>query len=285
MITSATSKSGRPFSTKDLPTIPALHLRIVKLIEDGGFSVDDLSTLIEHDQVITSKVMRLVNSPYYNLCSEIASVKKAVVLLGTNLLRGVVMSTSLFQSADELLPGLWNHSYSCSILAAYLAETLNMRNIEDIMTGALLHDIGKILIRKQLPEESKLIDQLILSESIPMIDSEMRTIGVSHCDAGVFLAENWNFPPLIRDIIAFHHFPSQCPSHNKEVAVAHLADFIVKGMGVSYSGDMFVPCMDAEGLKFLSLAEEDLPEILTEVLEIADNNPVFSKYIAGRARA
>src|SRR5208337_2833800 len=100
----ATSNKGKLFNAKDLPTIPSSHLRILKLIEDGGYSLNDLSALIERDQVISSKVIRFVNSPYYNLCTEIASVNKAIVLLGANLLRGLVLSTSLFQSADELLP-------------------------------------------------------------------------------------------------------------------------------------------------------------------------------------
>ena len=285
MSSMASSNKGRLFNAKDLPTIPSYHMKIVKLIEDGGYSMDDLSALIERDPVISSKVLRLVNSPYYNLYAEIASVNKAIVLLGANLLRGLVLSTSLFQSADELLPGLWDHSYFCSIVAAYLADRLLMRNIEDIMTGALLHDIGKIVIRKELPEESKLIDQLIFSEEIPMIEAEKRVLGVTHCDTGSFLAENWNFPSLIKDIISFHHFPSLCLLHKKEAAVSHLADFIVKGIGVSYSRDIFVPALDEEVLKSLSMPEEELPDILAGVLELADNNPVFSKYLIGGMNA
>ena len=280
-----TSNKGRLFNAKDLPTIPSSHLRIIKLIEDGGYSLDELSALIERDQVISSKVLRLVNSPYYNLCTEIASVSKAIVLLGAHLLRGLVLSTSLFQSADELLPGLWDHSYCCSIVAAFLADRLHMRNIEDIMTGALLHDIGKIVIRKELPKESKVTDKLIFSEEIPMIDAERRTIAFTHCDTGAFLAENWNFPSLIKDIIVFHHLPSICQSHKKEAAVTHLADFIVKGIGISYSGDMFVPALDEEGLKSLSLPEEELTDILAGVLELVDNSPVCSKYLIGRINA
>ena len=281
----AISNKGRLFNAKDLPTIPSSHLRILKLIEDGVYSLDDLSALIERDQVISSKVLRLVNSPYYNLCTEIASVNKAVVLLGAHLLRGLVLSTSLFQSADELLPGLWDHSYFCSIVTASLADRLRMRNVEDIMTGALLHDIGKIVVRKELPGESKVIDHLIFSEGIPMVDAEKRILDITHCDTGAFLAENWNFPSLIKDVIAFHHFPSLCQSHKKEAAVTHLADLIVKGIGVSYSGDIFVPALDEEGLKSLSLPEEELPDILAGVLELADNNPVFSKYLIGRINA
>ncbi len=277
----AASIKDRLFSAKDLPTIPYSQMRILKLIEDGSYSLEDLSVLIERDQVISSKVLRLVNSPYYNLGADIASVNKAIVLLGTNLLRGVILSTSLFQIADELLPGLWDHSYCCSIVAASLAERLHMRKIEDIMTGALLHDIGKIVIRKELPKESKVIDQLIFSEGLPMIDAEKRVLDITHCDTGAFLAENWNFPPLIRDIIAFHHSPSLCQSHKDEAAVTHLADFIVKGIGVSYSGDIFVPALDEEGSKYLSLPEEELPDILAGVLELVDKVPAFSKYFNG----
>lgn len=285
MIGKVPSKKEIVFSTRDLPTIPDLHLRILKLMEDGGYAVDGLCALIERDQVISSRVIRLVNSPYYNLGSDISSVKKAIVLLGTNLIRGLVLSTSLFQISDALLPGMWDHSYCCSVVAVSVAERLNMRHIEDIMTGALLHDLGKIIIRKQLPEESRITDQLILSDCLPMIDAEKRVIGVTHCDAGVFLADSWNFPSLIRDIIAFHHLPSQCLLHKKETAVVHFSDVIVKGIGISYSGDIFVPRVDEDGLKSLSLSEEEIPDILAGVLDMAESNPAFSKYLNGRMHA
>ncbi|HEX8948268.1 MAG TPA: HDOD domain-containing protein, partial [Dissulfurispiraceae bacterium] len=170
----------RLLNVKDLPTIPAMHGRILKLIEDANYSIDEVSKLIERDQVLSTKVLKLVNSPFYGLYSEVAAVRRAVVLLGANLIRGIILSTALFDVADRELPGLWDHSYGCSTISAFLAKRMGLAAVEEIMTGALLHDIGKVLIKKQLPEEYAAIAGAVQSNGIAMIESEGVRLGITH---------------------------------------------------------------------------------------------------------
>lgn len=271
----------RLFSIKDLPTIPAIHGRILKLMEDINYSVDEVSKLIEKDQVLSSKVLKLVNSPFYGLYSGIATIRRAVILLGSNLIRGIILSTSLFDIADNKLPGLWDHSYCCSTVAGFLAKRFNLITIEEIMTGALLHDIGKVLIKKQLLEESKEIEAAVKSNGMTILDAERMVINITHDDVGLWLADTWNLPSIIKDIIAYHHKPGMCSGHKKETAIVHLSDIIVKGIGISYSGDPFVPMLDADGWDILALSESDLVDIIVEIMEIIQADKGFSRYIHG----
>ncbi len=275
------SINSRLFNIKDLPTIPAIHSRILKLMEDINYSVDDVSKLIEKDQVLSSKVLKLINSPFYGLYSDVATIRRSVILLGSNLIRGIILSTSLFDVADRKLPGLWDHSYCCATVAGFLAKRFNLITIEEIMTGALLHDIGKVLIKKQLPDESGAIEAEVKTKCITILDAERSIINITHDDVGLWLADTWNLPAIIKDLIAYHHKPGMCTGHKKETAIVHLSDIIVKGIGVSYIGDPFVPLLDEAGWNILALSENDLVDILVEVMDIVQGDKAFSRYMIG----
>ena len=282
MIPGADNIKERLFSIRELPTIPAAHDRILKLIDEGNYSLDDLSSLIERDQVLSGKVLRLVNSPFYGLYSKVASVGKAIVLIGSNPVRGIILSTPLFDIADKKLPGLWDHSYCCSVVSGFLANRFNMKDIGEIMTAALLHDIGKVLIRKQLAEESAEIDKTVQSEGMTALDAEKKVIDFTHDAVGSWIAGQWNFPSIINDIIAYHHKPGLCGAYPGEAAVVHLADFIVKGIGISASMDRLVPLFDDRGWEKLPLPEDELIDILSEVIDIIEAEPSFSQYLSWR---
>ena len=271
----------RLLNIKDLPTIPVIHSQVLKLIESANYSVDEVSRVIERDQVLSTKVLKLVNSPFYGLYSEVATVRRAVVLLGTNLIRGIILSTALFDSADAKLPGLWDHSYGCSAIAGFLARRSGLTAVEEIMTGALLHDIGKILIRKQLQDHAETIERTVQSRSMTMIDAEMEIIGISHEKVGLWLAEKWNFPRIIRSIIEYHHTPGLCSAYPKQAAIAHVSDIIAKGLGIAYGGDPFVPRLDEKGWRALEIADDDLVDIIIEVSDIIRADKLLSKYLSG----
>ncbi|MBI5214108.1 MAG: HDOD domain-containing protein [Nitrospirae bacterium] len=282
MIPGSDNIKERLFSIRELPTIPAAHDSILKLIDEGNYSLDDLSGLIERDQVLSGKVLKHVNSPFYGLYSKVASVGKAIVLIGSSPIRGIILSTSLFNIADKELPGMWDHSYCCSLVSGFLANRFNMKDIGEIITAALLHDIGKVLIRKQLAEESAEIDKTAQSDGIPMIDAEKMIIDVTHDAVGSWLAGQWNFPSIIKDIIAYHHKPGLCRAYSKEAAIVHLSDIIVKGIGVAPPMDRFVPLFDEQGWKKLALPEDELTDILSEVIDIIEAESSFSQYLSGR---
>lgn len=273
----------RLLNIKDIPTIPVIHNQILKMIEDANYSVDEISKLIERDQVLSTKVLKLVNSPFYGLYSEVAAVRRAIVLLGSNLIRGIILSTALFDIAEKKLPGLWDHSYGCSVVASFLAKRLDLSMVEEIMTGALLHDIGKVLIKKQLKEESEEIERTIQSAGKVMLDAEASIINMTHDRVGMWLAERWNFPGIIKDIISYHHKPGLCSANQKPASVVHLSDIIVKGIGITYSGDPFVPPLDEKGWRSLGLSDDDLTDILVEIMDIVQADKILSKYMPGAA--
>lgn len=265
--------------SKELPTIPALHQKILKLVKSDDYSVDAVGELIERDQVLASTLLKLVNSPFYGLFGHVASVSRGIMLLGANVIHGFVMSATLFNSNDKSLLGLWDHSYCCSSVAGYIAKRLEIKSVEDTMTGALLHDLGKVLIRRQLPEETLEIEEASRSHRTTILAAEKKVIDISHDEVGVWLAGQWNLPGITKDIIGYHHRPALCSQHPKEAAIVHLSDIIIKGLGITGSADTFVPELDEAGLNNLGLSEEDVLDIVAEVVYRLEDDEMFSIYL------
>jgi hypothetical protein len=113
-----------------------------------------------------------------------------------------------------------------------------------------------------------------------MHEAEKMIIGVAHDEIGSRLADTWNLPGIIRDIIAYHHKPGLCASYAKETEVVHLSDVIVKGLGISYRTDMFIPPFDGKGWAKLGLPEEDIGDIVGEIVEMMQDD-ILLKYAPG----
>jgi putative nucleotidyltransferase with HDIG domain len=259
-----------------------IHQKIVNILKKSNYSEADISDLIERDQVLASKLLKLVNSPFYGVFGRVSSIPRATMLLGAKLLNGFIMSATLFDSTDKSTVGLWDHSYCCSTVAGYIAKRLNIKTAEEVMTGALLHDLGKVLIRRQLPEETLAIEEAAKSNRITTLDAEKMVIGMSHDEVGIWLAEQWNLPKIIKDLIGYHHSPGLCSEHPKEAAIVHLSDIIIKGIGITGSSDSYVPALDDKALTSLALSEDDVMDIVTEVVCKVETDEMFLKYLPQR---
>lgn len=266
---------------KDLPTIPSVHNRILKIIEDINYSVEEVSGLIEKDHVLSSKVLKLVNSPSYGLNNKVASVRRGVILLGANLIRGIILSTSLFRGAEDEMPGMWDHSYCTSAVAGLLARRYNLITIEELMTGALLHDIGKVLLHRYLKEEMVYLNDIVASKKMNMLEAEKAILGKGHDEIGWWLAEIWNFPPIIKEIIRFHHRPSEAGDNIKAVSIVHLSDIVSKAIGITYGSDPYIVPFDPECLKAMDSLENDITDIVSDVMDVVESDPALKIYISG----
>lgn len=266
---------------KDLPTIPSVHNQILKVIEDINYSVEEVSWLIEKDHVLSSKVLKLVNSPSYGLNNKVASVRRGVILLGANLIRGIILSASLFSSKGDELPGMWDHSYCTSAIAGLLARRFNLITIEELMTGALLHDIGKVLLKRYLKDEVVYLSDIVRTKSMNMLDAEKKLLGMGHDEIGYWLAEVWNFPPIIKDIIRHHHLPSGAKDNLKAVSIVHLADIISKALGITYDADPYIVPFDNVCLAAMETIDNDLPDIMADIMNVVETDPSLKNYIHG----
>jgi len=259
--------------TRSLPTIPGIINKLSSLAEDGRVSVDEMARVVASDQVLSAKVLKLVNSPFYGFSGRISTVSKALILLGVNVVKSLAISSSIFEIMEKNVVGLWEHSLGAAVAANIIARRLNLPECEEISTAALLHDIGKVIIKIRLEKDYDNLMAVIKEKEIPMIDAERELLNIDHAEIGQFLGKSWLLPEKLIEPIACHHNVEKSKAQRAKTAVVHLSDVLVKASGFGNSGDDFVPRIQPLAWEKLGLDEAMLKEIVKEF----DDNLVEAK--------
>ena len=198
-----------------MPPFPKSAHRVIELTNDMNCAPKDLVQVIEHDPVITMKLLKLLNSAYYSPSKSISSVRHAVVYLGLNTIKNLALSIATvavlprtncaeFNSNNFLL-----HSMTTASISQRLAkERLNRIDASDLFVAGLLHDFGKVVFVQFMPDEFSRAIVMARDKNINLHEAEMEVIGANHTEIGAMLAEKWQLPPYLMTCIQKHHSPS-----------------------------------------------------------------------------
>jgi HD-like signal output (HDOD) protein len=259
---------------EDLPTLPRTVLRITELINDPRASAKDLARIITDDQVLTARLLKLVNSSFYGFPQRIATVTDAILLIGFDAIRSLLLTTSVF----DLFPSrklrsrkdqemLWDHSLGCAVGAKVIGGAVRHEKIEELFVAGLLHDIGKIVEMTLLPEDFARIAARVAESRGLISAAEMDVLGCTHADLGRHLSERWNLPAKLVAIIAWHHTPMAAGAFTAESCIVHLADILARALQLGSGGDDRVPQIDHAAWDLLKLKSSSLDEIMAAMLD------------------
>ncbi|MBU1319635.1 MAG: HDOD domain-containing protein [candidate division Zixibacteria bacterium] len=221
-------------SISDLPTPPMVLQQINKVINDPNTSAFDIAAILAEDPAMSFKVLKLTNSAYYGFAKEVTSVKQAVIVMGINAVRSMVLSTAvldMFKGNEKNLQfhdQFWRHSLATASCARLLARRVpggNAAGAEHAFSVGLLHDIGKLVMNCYLPNDFHAAQQFAEEHQLTPHRAEEEILGYTHAELGGLLAKNWKLPPLICSAIYYHHCPKD--SENDIFAyVTHFADYL-----------------------------------------------------------
>ncbi|NDY42198.1 HDOD domain-containing protein [Dissulfurirhabdus thermomarina] len=259
---------------QSLPTLPPIVSKLNRMVEDEEVTAEQLGRVIEKDQVLTSKLLKMVNSSFFGFPQRISTVSNAIVLLGFNVIKTLIVTSSIFEVMQESDVGLWEHSLGCATAAGILARRRGVKNPEEISTAGLIHDLGKIVVRSELPEDYARVQDLVAARQVAMREAELEVLGVGHGEIGGWLARQWNLPDRLVRPIEAHHHPETAGEFRELAAIVHFADILVRAVGFGFGGDPWVPPLDHEAwerIKFgRSVAREILAELDDKLLELQD---------------
>ena len=198
---------------ESMPAFPTSVKKVIELTADINSNHKDLVKVIEHDPIMTFKILKLVNSPYFGLSREISSINHSVVYMGLNTVKNLAISiASIGMLPNENEAGLnidkfLYHSVSTATLSHLLSKQLGISNKDnsDFFVTGLLHDFGKIVFSQSLPKEYKKALYLERSNPNRMIEIEKNIMGVDHTQVGMLLSKKWNLSSQLRKAIGFHH--------------------------------------------------------------------------------
>lgn len=259
----------------ELVSPPEIFLQIEKVINDPRSSARDVAHIVSQDPGLSAKLLQIVNSAFYGFQQQIDTVSRAVTIIGTAELSSLALSTSvtaLFREIPSSLMNMglfWEHSLSCGICARLLARYKNFHGLERFFIAGLLHDVGKLIIFRQLPRRSDAVLRSVRDSDLLYYEVERLRLGFDHTQVGSALAEQWKLPPTLELGLGRHHHPLQVPP-SAEAAVVSLADAIVNSLGFGNSGEHRVSPEIVDIFEFLSLPPgifENLIPLVSRQLE------------------
>jgi putative nucleotidyltransferase with HDIG domain len=197
---------------QNLPTIPHVLLEINRMLQDDEVSNSMMQEVIEKDQVITAKILKLVNSPFYGYRTRIADISQALMILGVNTVRNSIATISaidIFRMKGKYdnfdIRDLWKHSLAVAVTSRRLAETSRKAPPDDCFVAGLLHDIGKLVMEQHLQDFFRKVLALQKEEGLTFFAAEKKILPVNHSLIGGYLVGSWHFPAHLVYAIEHHH--------------------------------------------------------------------------------
>lgn len=268
MTSDKTAAKKRVQLIKNLPTLPGMIDQISKAVESKRFSVADVGKLISRDQVLSAKVLKLANSAFFGFSRKVGSLTQALVLLGFGVVKGLILTSSVFDLMKAKAEGLWMHSMGVATVSSIIAATLEMKDAEEVSLAGLLHDLGKVVLRAHMAEDMEAIGRLVEQEGMNTREAEFEVLGFTHAEVGLWLAESWKLPEDLAEPIQFHHEPGRAKDAPLVTSIVHLADILVRGYGYGDGGDPWVPPLDRAAVAHMGLTPDQLKQIVNQSCEM-----------------
>lgn len=225
----------------DLPTIPIVATKVLQLLDDPDVSVEEIADLMLTDQVMTARVMKLLNSPVYKPTQEITSLKRALVYLGLRHVRELALTTSVINAFDGTsgaleLNAFWEHSFGVGMVSKIIAQKIGYQDLEKAYIAGIIHDLGEVFLSNFLREPFLEVLEYIKTHPVKLVDAEEELLGTTHCEIGLCMAHKWNFPESYCDVIAYHHSPGEATVDPILCAIVNLSDLFCTVRELNYGG-------------------------------------------------
>ncbi len=224
-------------NTGDLAALPTTVVDLLYIFREADASAQSVVNILHRDPAMTANVLKLSNSAFYGARREISSVQEALVMLGNRAVVTMAFASGMASVMRRDLDGynvsrsrFWDHSVLAASAASFAAEKLGFASRKcEAFTAGLVHDVGMLVIDAYLVVNKK---NLVTAEpAFDVSGPERRLLGFDHCEAGAMLAENWGFPPVLRDSIKYHHDPQLAGEWQdvvRSVAVGNLLALIIE---------------------------------------------------------
>lgn len=275
---------------RNLPTPPIVFHQIQKVISDPKVSSSQIAKILAEDPAMSVKVLKLTNSAFYGLSREIESVKEAVVIVGLEAIRNLVLSASVLdmfkgKTVDvEFQEKFWRHSLSTAICSRIMARRLRHRGMVDpdtAFSAGLLHDIGKIVLCCFLATEyTRYAEERQKDSTLPTFALEDAVLGYNHSQVGSILATQWKLPHKIIDAISFHHTPQLDSDADPITFVVYLANYVAKKAYLDPIQEAhLIGDVDARVIEYMMVSETDLAEFGEQLKQDYAKAETFMKMV------
>lgn len=220
-----------PEIRQELPVSPVLFQQVFSATgENSSTPMEALGAVMEQDQGLTVKVLSMANSAYYGLQSQVTSVKRAVLVLGLQEVRKLLLLMSVRSLENKLNPkdldiaAHWKHQVDVAHVAQALAVQAGATDPDELFTAGLLHDLGKMITAIHQPDHWRAVQTLARKKNIPLHQAEELHWGLDHALIGALTLKTWYLPASLTEPINWHHNPDLAQEHASQARLLRLAD-------------------------------------------------------------
>ncbi|MCL2040130.1 MAG: HDOD domain-containing protein [Bacteroidetes bacterium] len=198
---------------KELPSIPSVISNVLNEIDAPDYSAKYIAKLIEQDQGLTARILKMANSPYYGLVRTISTIDTAIIILGSNTIKEILLSLLMqkifTKTRSKLLntKSFWQYSIFCGAASRFIARKMKYKIVSEAFVTGLMHDIGILVAMDNFRNNFSKVRKLQTEEGYSIIEAELEVLECTHSDIGAWITEKWNFPEKISNALKFHHTP------------------------------------------------------------------------------
>ena len=264
-------------SIDDIPPMPEVVFKAQELLSDPESSAQELAAILETDQAIATKVLKMANSVFYGMSGKVSSIKHASLVLGYRNLSEIISLAGVQKSLEKKLPGyglesedLWRHSLSVALGSKIIASRKNPELEMVAHTAGLVHDVGKIILDPFVMEAKESFDSVLLQEQQTYLNAEKEILGFDHAEIAAEVCQKWKIPEVISSAIRYHHSPSS--SLEVELAfILHMADYISLMSGEGYEDNDFLYELEDGTMDYLNFDQNDISDLTLGLMESVAN--------------
>jgi HD-like signal output (HDOD) protein len=257
-----------------IATLPEITAKIIKTVEDPKSTAAALHKIVSHDPALVTRILKVVNSAFYGLPGQIASIERAIVLLGLNAIKNIAVAASLGQlfRGVKLCEGftakdLWTHCIGVGVVARELARQGKLQLADEAFLAGMIHDIGLLVQLQTAPEKLREVCEKAKTDERPFCEIERDIIGVDHQQLGAGLSEAWKFPRSCQMVAGYHHQPTALSTDRVLTCLVNIADTLCAQHAKGFNLTAFRQPIDATVLAELkldsALVEQFAPKIPT----------------------
>ncbi|MBT3059524.1 MAG: HDOD domain-containing protein [gamma proteobacterium symbiont of Ctena orbiculata] len=265
---------------ENLVSLPDVCVKVNRLIDAPNYSAATLGEIISQDTDLSARLLRLVNSAFFNFEAPVETISRAVTVVGTNELRNLVMATT----AARIFTGIpgdlvdmaeyWRYSITTGVIAGELAKRCNVLHSERLFVMGVLHDIGRLAIYLKMPQAARDILLITGGDDALLADAENDVLGFTHMDVGEALLRKWKLPESIVTVVAYHHRPMATKVFQLETSLLYLASSLANAEIGGAEWEEAIVLVDPVIWRQTGLDPEQLASLLEEiprkVMEVMD---------------
>ncbi len=217
---------------ESFPALPAIVTKIMAVTANPDCCANDLMRIILPDQAMCATILKVANSAFFGIPREVSTLERAVVVLGYEEIKNIVIGKAIFTSFPRMTKetrqrvGLfWEHTFTCGLAAKIIGEQLHLSPSELFIAG-LIHDIGKLAMFLTFPEQYPILQELANHPLFDTIAEERKSFAISHDQVGLQLAKKWLLPEQLVAAIGYHHAPQDTTTFRQYSLIIQVADIL-----------------------------------------------------------